>query len=166
MEKRGIDSIIATMLLVLLTVVLAGVIWVSINGVVNKNISQSVCYKSYNEVTFNNQYTCYNSSSNQVQFSVNAGNINISGFTVAMTTSNGNESESVTVKNTSQSVQSLEMYNGSTSIAVPGANSGLTYLFSWNSTDEPSTIQIAPILGSQQCPASDSIAQISNCALI
>lgn len=163
-SKKGISSIIATLLLVALTVVLVAIVWVVVNGIVNPKIAQSsACFGNYNLVTLNSQYTCYNSSTNSVKFSLNVGNVNVTGIVVSIL--NNVQSESFTLTNQSQVIANLNLYDGTTSVAAPGPNSGITYIYNWPDSNAPNSIEIAPIINGQQCSSSDSISQISNCNL-
>ena len=150
-NKRGISTIIATLLLVVLTIVLVAVVWTVINV--------------YNDITLNNEYSCYNSSSNQVQFSLNIGGSSVDGALVSI--SGPSQSKSFTITTQTQASQGLSNYpDGSSQVILPGINSGSTYLYSWTGSSAPNSIQVAPVIGGQQCSASDSIQKLDDCSLL
>ena len=143
-NKRGISTIIATLLLVVLTIVLVAVVWTVINNFISPKISQSTsCYNVYNDITLNNEYSCYNSSSNQVQFSLNIGGSSVDGALVSI--SGPSQSKSFTITTQTQAIQGLSNYpDGSSQVILPGINSGSTYLYSWTGSSAPNSIQVAP----------------------
>jgi flagellin-like protein len=167
-NKRGISSIIATLLLIVLTIVLVVIVWSVVNGLVTQKISQSTaCFGNFNSISLNGQYTCYNSSSssNYLQFSLNIGDVAVDGVLISI--SSPSQSESITLTNTPQTISNLSYYNGGgTTVALPGKNSGITYIYTWVGSDAPRSIQIAPIVKGQQCASSDSITTISPCYLL
>lgn len=164
-NKKGISNIIATLLLIVLTVVLVVIVWTVINSLVSQKISQSsACFGNYNTVTLNGQYTCFNSTTNSLQFSLNIGDISVDG--VLVTLSSPSQSKSITLTNIPQQIPNLAYYNGTSLVALPGENSGTTYYYNWSGSDTPDSIQIAPIVKGQQCATSDTLTTIDNCLLL
>ncbi len=162
---KGISSIIATLLLIVLTIVLIVVVWTVVNNLVKDKISQSsACFGNFEKVTLNDLYSCYNSSSNQMQFSLNIGDIEVDSVVVSV--SSPAESKSFTITNDLQTVAGVKYLSGATLIKLPGKNSAITYLFDWTGSGTPNSVQIAPIISTQQCSVSDSITTIDNCALL
>jgi flagellin-like protein len=164
-NKKGISSIIATLLLIVLTIILVAVVWTVVNNFISPKISQSTsCYNAYNDVTLNNQYSCFNSSSNQVQFSLNIGSTSVSGVLVSI--SSAGQSKSFTITTTPQAISNLANYDGSQQISLPGLNSGATYIYSWSGSDVPNSVEVAPLIKGQQCSSSDSIQKLDDCELL
>jgi len=164
-NRRGISSIIATLLLIVLTVVLIAVVWGVINGLVKGKIGESsACFGNFEEVKLSSLYSCYNRTSNQTQFSLNIGNLDVDGVLVSI--SGPSQSKSFTIKNVLQNITNVTNYNGTTQVILPEKNSGATYRYSWGNSAAPNSIQIAPSISGQQCPMSDSISSLDNCALM
>ncbi|MDD5699842.1 MAG: hypothetical protein PHH00_01455 [Candidatus Nanoarchaeia archaeon] len=164
-NRAGISSIIATLLLIVLTVILVVVVWTVVNNLVKDKIGQSsACFGNFEKVTLNDLYSCYNSSSNKMQFSLNIGDIEIESVVVSV--SSPGESKSATITNTLQTVAGVTYLNGATLIKLPGENSAITYLFNWTGSGIPNSVQVAPTIDGQQCSVSDSITTIENCALL
>jgi flagellin-like protein len=164
-NKKGISNIIATLLLIVLTVVLVVIVWTVINSLVNQKITQSsACFGNFNTINLNGQYTCFNSTTNNLQFSLNIGDIAVDG--VLVTISSSSQSKSITLKSTPQQIPNLVYYNGTSLVALPGENSAMTYYYNWSGSDTPNSVQIAPIIKGQQCATSDTLTTIDNCLLL
>lgn len=164
-NKRGISSIIATLLLIVLTIVLVVIVWTVVNSLISSKINQSsACFGNFNTINLNGQYTCFNSTTNSIQFSLNIGGIAADG--VLVTISSPSQSKSITLTNTPQIIANLTYYNGTASVAMPPENSAMTYYYGWSGSDTPNSIQIAPIVKGQQCSTSDSLTTIDNCLLL
>lgn len=164
-NRRGISGIIATLLLIVLTVVLIAVVWTVVNNLVKDKIGQSsACFGNFDKITLNDLYSCYDSSSNKMQFSLNIGDIDVESVLVSI--SSESQSKSFSITDESLPVAGLTYYNGSSLVMLPGKNSALTYLYSWSGSDIPDSIEIIPVIDGQQCSVSDSITTIDDCALL
>ncbi len=164
-NKKGISSIIATLLLIVLTVVLIVVVWSVVNNLIKGKISQSsACFGNFDEVTLNDLYSCYDYDLKNVQISLNIGDIDVGGVLVSI--ASGSQTKSFTLTNELKSISNLTYYDETSPVKLPDKNSGVTYIYSWGGSDIPNSIQIAPIIEEQQCPASDSITTLDNCALL
>ena len=165
-DRKGISSIIATLLLVALTVVLVAVVWTVVNGLVSDKIKQSsACFGNFETVSLNSQYTCYNTSSNppSIQFSISTGDVNLDGVLVVI--SGSGKSASITLNKTAQQIAGLSYYNGTNSVSMPGKNSGMAYIYNWT-YGAPGSIQVAPIAEGQTCASTSSLTTIDNCLLL
>ncbi len=164
-KNRGISSIIATLLLIVLAIVLIAIVWAVVSNLVGQKVSQSsACFGNFNTINLNGQYTCYNSTSNSIQFSLNIGDVNVDGVLVSVSSSS--QSKRFTLTNTPQLIANLSYYNGTILVALPGKNSAMTYSYNWTVSGTPNAIQIAPIIKGQQCASSDSITTLDNCFLL
>lgn len=164
-NKRGLSIIISAMIMILLVIVAVGTIWVTVKNLVEEKIEETEsCFGIFGEVSINNQYTCYNSSSDEVQFSINIGDIDVDKILVLISSV--------------QSSESIEIYNGAIyshvkdygdnyndSINLPGKNAGLTYVASGFS-NKPDLIEISPVINENVCGISDSLSEIDNCLLL
>ena len=87
-SKKGLSEIVSVVLILALVVALVGVVWGVVNNLVEEKISESEsCFGIYGKATLNNDYTCYNSSSNELQFSVNVGDVDIDELLVGISAS-------------------------------------------------------------------------------
>jgi len=65
MKKRGISTIVATVLIVLITVAAVTILWAAISPLIDKNLSTGTsCFDVQNKLSIdaNKQYTCWNVS--------------------------------------------------------------------------------------------------------
>ena len=163
-NKKGISTVIATVIMITLVLVIIGVIWVSINTLISKEIKTTEsCFGNFGKVTLDKRYTCLNSSSNELQFSINIGDITVDRVLVSISSLSG--SKSLEISNTT--MNNVKMYNGVYGglVEVPEKNAGLTYVvdISGLGISTPDSISIAPIISEIQCGVSDSLFEISKC---
>jgi len=164
LNKKGVSAIIATILMITLVLIIIGVIWVSINNLISKEIKTTEsCFGNFGKVTLDKRYTCLNSSSNELQFSINIGDITVDRVLVSI--SSISESKSLEISNTT--MNNVKMYNGAYGglIEVPEKNAGSTYVVDIDGLgiSTPDSISIAPIISETQCGVSDSLFEISKC---
>ncbi len=168
-KKKGLSTIVITVILVALSMAAIVLVWTFVNNLIKKQISSTEsCFGNSDKVTINGQYTCYEligSNNYKLRFSLSIGEVNIDKVTVAV--SSGGNVKSYQITNTPQTIPNLVMYSGTnpSSVILPGKNSGVTY----NATGfnaKIDSIQIAPTIGGNKCDASDSLSEIGNCALI
>jgi flagellin-like protein len=165
-KKRGLSDVVATVILIALVIVATGVVWAAIDNMIrNRTERAQACFDvGFSQKTgINEDYTCYNSTNQQVQFSLSVWDIQIDGMLVSITSAGS--SKSYTITNTPQTIPGLFSYpDMGNSVQLPGKNSGSTYI----ATGFPTTIdsiQIAPIVGDKQCDVSDQIKQIEDCSV-
>lgn len=154
--------------MVALAIVLVGIIWATIQGLVRSKIKSASCVDVTGKVSINNRNTCYNSTTHQLIFSISRGDVNISGILVGVA-SEGN-GLSFKILSSPSSVQNVALYpSGSASVAIPAENGGVTYSYNMTAggfTGAPDSLKISPTVGSTQCGTSDQLNQIDNCATL
>ncbi len=161
-NRRGLSTIVITVILVALSMVAIVVVWVFVNNMIKKQISSSEsCFGNFDKIRINQQYTCYDSSSQILRFSLMTGDVEVDKVIVSVSSANAVKSYNI-IDNTA--VPGLVMYSGANpqTIILPDKNSGLTY----NATGFTSTIdliQIAPVISGTQCEISDSVSEIEVC---
>ena len=164
LNKRGISTVIATVIMITLVLVIIGVVWVSINNLVSKEIKTTEsCFGNFGKVTLDKRYTCLNSSSNELQFSINIRDVTIDSVLVSISSQSGTKSLEISNINMSN----IKMYNGTYGelVEIPGKNAGFTYVVDINGLGigSPDSISIAPIISENQCGVSDSLLEIDKC---
>jgi len=167
-NKKGVSAIVATVLLIALTIGIVAIVWTVINSLVLEKISSAEsCADIFDKVTLNNDYTCYNSSSKEVQFSIDIGDLEVDDLLVSIVSSGG--STSFTIPKSGQ-VANLVTYPARSSVvALPGKNAGLTYIFNLGAmgvTTAPDSIEISPTVSGNQCGITDTLNQIDSCLLL
>jgi len=87
MDKKGISTIVATVLIVLITVAAITLLWAAISPLIDKNLSSGTsCFNVQNKLSIdvNKQYTCWNVSGNpsviQIRVERAANTPNLAGF--------------------------------------------------------------------------------------
>lgn len=163
-QKKGISGVVEALIMVALTIALIAVVWVVINGLVNKSVSSSQsCFGNFNKVTINSRYTCYDSAKDELRFSISVGDISVDELLISV--SEQGTSSSIKLNNTLSTIPNVQPYAGGTQVKLPGKNSGLTY----NLTDvftAPDSIEIAPTIDGNQCDVADTLNQIDDCSLL
>lgn len=158
LNKRGLSGVIITLILIALTLVAALIVWGVVNNLLYEQINEAEsCSSVFGKIEINNRYTCYNSSSDEVQFSVSVKDIELDSIVVSVFSSGASTSYTL-----SESANTdLSGYSGGTT-TIPGQNSGKTYLAS-GYTSEPDLIEIAPVINDNQCDTVDSLSDIDDC---
>ena len=161
-NKLGMSTVVATVLIIALTVVTGAIVWSVVSNLVNKQLNEGeACFGVLDQVQLNNDFTCYNATSHRMQFSINVGDINITGILVSV--SFAGTSKSVTLTRDSQTLSDVKNYpGGSDGVKMPGRNAGLTYFFE-GIDSYPASVSIVPIVKKEQCGSSDTIHQIDDC---
>jgi hypothetical protein len=168
-KKKGLSTIVITLLLIVLSLVAVGIVWAFSNNLIKKQISSSEsCFGTSDKFKINGEYTCYSYDSSSgkysLRFSLNVGNIKVDKLIIGI--SSASSSKSYTLTNNAQTISGLSYYPSGTSVKLPGINSGQTYLATAISTDKIDSMRIAPMINEAQCDIADSISDIQNCALI
>ncbi len=161
MTKKAMSAIIATMVLILIVLVATGIIWTVLNKTVEEGLEGAKsCYDLLGEVTVNSQYTCYNSINDEMNISIEVGDVNIDGLLIVI----AHETSTVDFELTDEfiDVENLRYYNGTVLVKVPGKNAGSTYIAS-DILEAPLSIQIAPKINDELCEG-DSFTNIGFCS--
>jgi len=162
--KKGISNVVSTLLLVLLTLVIVGVVWGFVETFVNDTVEED-CFDLYGKFSINQEYTCYNVSTNELEFALRVGDLDVSSSLVSFT-SNG-ESTSVEIFKKSQFVRHIRFGNGNygDSISLPQKNEGRSYAYNTAADvfGRVSQLEIAPMIGESQCETSDTMREIPSC---
>lgn len=157
-NKKGMSTIVASLLMVLLVIILVGVVWKVTKSIIDKNTDTS-CFSNYGKITLNNDYTCYDPEEEQFQFSVSVGDVNIEGVVVTLISET---SESYNIPNTEGNIK-IKMYESGAwgIVELPSKNGGETYII--KQVSDIDAVRIAPVINGKQCEVSDSINEIDNC---
>ncbi len=161
--KRGISGVIAMVLMIAITLVATGIVWGVVNNLINSKTKSSECIDVFEKVLINNYYTCYNSSSKELNVAVELKNVNIDSVLIGIY----GESQSTNFELPSSGYSHVRPYNGSygDSLTLPSQNSAVTYIVDINSLGigNPSIIKISPKIRDYQCEVSDTIMNIEEC---
>jgi FlaG/FlaF family flagellin (archaellin) len=165
-QSKGLSTIVATLLMILLTLVLIGIVWTVVKSLVEDSLPEQSCLNIFEKVSFNQEYTCYNSSAGELQFSINLADVAVQKVIISIT--GEGTMKSLEIKNESSNISYVKPYQGnySQSVKLPSSNSGLTYVYNASGNGflaKPNSIKISPVMNGKQCDVSDSILEISNC---
>ena len=168
-NQKGLSQIIATMIILILVLGAASILFSVVNNLIKDEIKSSEsCFGNFGKITINKQYTCNNFDSNEIQFLINVGDVDIDGLLVSVSGNSGAKTFKITDEAINFSF--VKTYNGlyGEAINLPNKNSGLTYIVNLSEMDIGSadSITIAPIINDIQCEVSDSLSGIDNCRLL
>ncbi len=173
MEKKAISGVITAVVMIALVMAASSIVWTVVNNLVREKLDEtSSCFDTFEKVTINNKYTCYNitkegsGNPNELQISISVGDIELTELLVSVSGKEGN-SKSFKLSETPINEGYLRLYAGTygEDISMPGKNSGITYIIDTSSAgiSSPSSIQVAPVVGGKQCEISDSLQNIDKC---
>jgi hypothetical protein len=166
MDKRGLSAVISVLILVALVVGMVSFVWVIVNNLVSEEIEGvESCFGVFDSVLINDRYTCYDSATNDVQFSIEMKDIEIEKLLISIVDSSTKSSLSFEITNELKVVADLSAYPSGNQVVLPGKNSGRTYVATGFS-GEPSSIEIVPIINGEVCDVSDTLYDIPNCAIL
>lgn len=158
--KKGLSAVVATLLLVLLSVVAVGIVWGVINNMVKEGLESSeACYDIFGKISINKAYTCWDTSSSEFQFSINREEIDVDKIIVSIAAESATNSYEIP-----GSDSNMKKYGGTygETLALPENNAGLTYVIKGLS-EVPDSITIIPVINEEQCDAVDVLYDIENC---
>ena len=159
-NKRSQSEVITTILLVLLSIVAVGIVISFVYPFVQNQISGSDCVYLVGQiqVTNNQDYTCYNPTTDNLSIQIHVGDLQdkANGFIINV----GSGGSSVNYQITSTSLADNVSVSGSN---VPGKDEERTYII--NSTmQSPDIIKVYPILNNgKSCDSSSSYSSVVTC---
>ncbi|MEA3414252.1 MAG: hypothetical protein U9Q99_01875 [Nanoarchaeota archaeon] len=164
-KNKGLSQIVSVMVLVLLTIVVIGIVWSTINTFVLKKLEGTEsCYGVTDKVSLNNDWTCYNATSDEFHFSINIKDIDVDSILISIVNEEMTSSKIRKIYNESSIVANVTTLSNRASynISLPRKESGNTYVLE-NVISKPSEISIAPIIGGNQCEITSNINNIYFC---
>lgn len=169
-NRRGLSSVVATVILIGLVISAVAIVWAVVTNLVEDEIKGSEsCFGIFDKVTIENSYTCYNSTSKELQFSINIGDIEVEEILIAVSsvgTANSFRLSNGTQKSYLKNYLDVS-YGGS--LQFPGKNAGRSYVLDMNNaglSGSPDSLDIAPIVNGQQCGISDTMLEFDDCSLL
>ena len=84
-SKKGVSAVVATVIIVALTVTAGAIIWGIVSNLVGEQLDEGeACFGVFDQVKLNNDYTCYDETTDRLQFSLTVGDIDINGVLVSV----------------------------------------------------------------------------------
>jgi len=165
MNNKGISAIIATVILIALTLAVVAIVWGVVTNLVSEKLEESgSCFNIFGKIELNPAYTCYNTSNNEFLFSVNVGDIDAEKVIVLVSGQGTTKSYTLTA-DVNTELGLLRYPQRDANVTMPDKNAGLTYI-SNDFTERPDSIRVSPIIGGTQCDVTDSIQTIESCSLL
>ncbi|MEK6926538.1 MAG: archaellin/type IV pilin N-terminal domain-containing protein [Nanoarchaeota archaeon] len=166
-RNKGLSTVVASLLLVLLTIVLVGIVWTVVTNLTEESLDRtSSCLNTFEKVTLGNEYSCYNLTTKEFQFSVNIEDIDVEKVLVGISAEGTTKSVEIKAENATSNI--LRSYKGNYggNFALPEKNAGLTYVYNMTRagfSGAPKSIRIVPVINGNQCDESDNLLEIFNC---
>lgn len=159
-NKKGLSQVVGTVVMILITVALIAGVWGFISTFVSDKLeSAGACKDVFDKVSFNDIYTCYNTTSNSTLVSIKIAELEIDGILLSI--GFGTNNKIFFLENETKTFDNFTMYNGNTSVYMPRPESTRTYLL--NGFAKPERVDVAPKMGKTQCDVVDSIDNIPTC---
>jgi flagellin-like protein len=165
-NKKGLSEIVSVIIIILLVISLSAIVWGVVNKLVKDKTEQiSSCFDAdfSNSVLFNNDYTCFDSSLKEMQFSLEIGDLDIDKVVISI--SYGGSSRTFTLTNEDEIITNIFTYPSRQQyVSLPGRNSGKTYIVT-EINAFPDWIKVVPYVNGKQCETSDTINNPYDCDL-
>ena len=171
-KKRGLSTVVAVLILVLLTVVASGIVYTIAKTIIDQRQTQSEnCGTDIiGKVNFNLKYTCWLDTSKAIYFSVEVGDITLDKFNIIL--QSDDSTKTIVFERGKNGVDNqLENLDMTFSpLYFPEKNSGFTYAATnpyLPSLDTiPKSIRVVPVINGEACSVADTIYDIPSCELI
>ena len=163
-NRKGISTIIVTVLLIGLTIIAVGMVWAVVNNLIRGKIANSeACFGNFGKVSINPQYTCYKKATSEFQFSLSIGDIDVEKVIIGISAAGTTKSYTIpAVAGTYSNVKKFVAGTYGEALTLPEKNAGTTYVTK-DFTSKPDLIRIIPVINGQQCDVSDTLSEIDNC---
>ena len=159
-NKKGISTVVATVLIILITVAAVTIIWTAVVPMIKKNLeSGSACLDAISSVSIEGTQglTCKNSSDGNVKLQIARGakDFTLEDIQVVISTAEG-------VSYSTDLIEDWDAISGSK--VVPGRNEEKVYEITDMKYENATVIQIAPYVGSGSsknlCDSSDDFVLV------
>ncbi|MFH0831543.1 MAG: archaellin/type IV pilin N-terminal domain-containing protein [archaeon] len=145
-NERAVSSLVATVLLILITVAAVGIIWGAIMPMLNSamEIGQA-CLNARLTIDTTSGYTCYKTTTNEVMIMVGRGAEEFYLAGMSLIISGGGQSKTFQFKQ-GAAIGGVKMIDGTTTIQLPSTNEERTYLlFIGTNLTSVEEAKVAPI---------------------
>jgi flagellin-like protein len=165
-SKRGLSGVVATVILIAMTIVAVSILWVFIQGMFTEQLdSAKSCFDIFEKIKINSEYSCYDSSNNELRVLIELTNIKPDKLIISVSDDTGSKSFIIEDGITSENIKRFAG-NYNEEINLPAEHSGINYVFKLDSvgiTKNPRSVRIAPVIGGETCEIIDSNFNIVNC---
>jgi flagellin-like protein len=148
-NKKGVSAVIATLLLVVITIVAVVMVWQFVKKqVIDKNMEEASCsdYREYITI-LQTDFSCYDTTNDLTKLEIRRSfeAKDIEGISVSISSGDSSEAYELKEGNTEDGVK---MYDGSNTIVLPQKGGSKTYIFNGIAGN---IVTIAPIVNGKSC---------------
>lgn len=144
-NNKAVSALVATVLLILITVAAVGIIWGAIMPMLNRAMEMGqACLNARLTIDTTSGYTCYKTTAQEAQIMIGRGaeEFDLAGMNVIV--SGGGVSKTFKIKTTGQN--GVRMIGGATTLDLPEANEERTYMLSIGTNlTQVEEVKVAPI---------------------
>ena len=155
-NKRGISAVVATVLMILITIAAVTIIWAAIIPMINNQLDKGqACFDAISQVSLPDQgYTCVSFDGKNVTLQIKRGSMDLDLVDAQVIFSSGGNSYSFALSNPATTIVP------SGEITFPNINEGRVYVIDTSSiTSEIETVEIAPVV---QIGKSQEVCDVSS----
>ncbi|MEK6875642.1 MAG: archaellin/type IV pilin N-terminal domain-containing protein [Nanoarchaeota archaeon] len=169
-NKKALSTVISTLLFILLTLVLVGIIWATVKKITEDKIDTAEsCYEISDKVFINeDKYTCFDYNIvGKVSLSITLKEVDLDKLII--TVSKDAESKSFEIAPNNFPAYITSRAGGTAEF--PGENTGKTYLIDTSANglglpsegDDIYSIKLSPVVNGNSCGVTSSYLNIPNC---
>ncbi|MBI5149011.1 hypothetical protein HZA33_05000 [Candidatus Pacearchaeota archaeon] len=165
MDKRGISTLIATILIVLIAVVAVGIIWAAIMPMITNASRLSQACSQVASIVINAQagYTCYDQSTNEILIMISRGSteIELAGAQISILFQGTSKSFEIEAGKEYPNIRMITQTEYGLPLETPGKNEDKTYVIDSTDMSTIEEVKLAPIIkvgiSKKKCSVSSSI---------
>ena len=164
-NKKGVSAVIATVLLIALTLAVVGIIWTIVNNLVQEKIRSTESCGILNEVELNPLYACYNQTTgnDELWFYISVGEVEQL-EDILISISGQGEGSNFKITDDPAELYYSNRTSAGTNTPKQGSGQGYIYILPSSFTQAPDSMRISPVINGEQCGVSSSINQFDDCA--
>lgn len=144
-NKKAVSALVATVLLILITVAAVGIIWGAIMPMLNRAMEMGqACLNARLTIDTTSGYTCYKTSTKEAQIMVGRGAEEFSLAGMYLIVSGGGQSKTFKIKTTGEN--GVKMIGGTSTLDLPESNEERTYiLYIGDNLTKVEEVKVAPL---------------------
>ncbi len=166
MNRKGVSAVIATVLLILITIAAVTIIWAVVLPMI-QGITDVSCVNVIQDVSvLDRGYTCYNESGDNVKIQISRGSKDYDLRNLQVSISAGGNSKSYYVLDNTTTITPDDHNLGLNLTHLPGINTERVYVLDWDASvdGKPDKVAVAPIVraeGSSKDKTCDSSSELT-----
>ncbi len=147
--------------MIALVMAVAAIVFTTTKKTVEEKIkkTQACGLEIIGELSINSEYVCYDSTNDEIQFSINRGEIDLDKLIIAIETET--EIKKFELKENEPN-DNLSPFISGGNTTLPAKNGGRTYIGT-GFDEEVIGIKIIPVINGEQCEVADSLNEITFC---